>query len=162
MAKTGRPSSYSVEIADEICERMIEGETIAEICRDEAMPSRMTVYRWRDADKSFDTRCARAREGMADDFEARMQAVTEKVEAGTLPPDAARVIVSNLQWRAAKAAPKTFGDAVNLKHSDPDGGPVQINHNDVTERALKMLTDEQLQELTVIDANKNNSGNGAS
>lgn len=31
------------------------------------------------------------------------------------------------QWRAAKLAPKKYGDSVNLKHSDPDGGPVQIN-----------------------------------
>lgn len=145
MATAGRPSSYSVEIADKICERMIEGETIAEICRDESMPSRRTVYDWQDAHPEFRTRCARAREGMADDFEARMQSVTEKVEAGTLPPDAARVIVSNLQWRAAKAAPKTFGDAVNLKHSDPDGGPVAVSN--VTAQVLREIPTERLESI---------------
>lgn len=143
MAKAGRPSSYSIEIADKICERMIEGETIAEICTDEAMPSRRTVYDWHDAHPEFRTRCARAREGMADAFEARMQGVIEKVESGQLPPDAARVVVSNLQWRAAKAAPKAFGDAVNLKHSDPDGGPVQ--HTVQTDRDMiaQFLTPQQ-------------------
>lgn len=91
---------------------------------------------------------------MADAFEARMQGVIEKVESGQLPPDAARVVVSNLQWRAAKAAPKAFGDAVNLKHSDPDGGPVQ-HESTVTHKILSLMTTEQ---LTAIEAGETTDG----
>ena len=42
----GRPSNYTDEIADEICERMSEGESLLRICKDAHMPARRTVNGW--------------------------------------------------------------------------------------------------------------------
>lgn len=58
----GRPSSYTPEIGDEIVERISNGEPLRQICRDEHMPSWMSVYRWMDKDADFSLRIARARE----------------------------------------------------------------------------------------------------
>ena len=44
--KRGRPSTYSVEIADAIWERLLYGESLRQICRDETMPGRTTVFQW--------------------------------------------------------------------------------------------------------------------
>src|SRR5262249_15782713 len=45
--KRGRPSRYSYEIADTICERLaVEGESLRTICADPAMPTKSTVFRW--------------------------------------------------------------------------------------------------------------------
>jgi hypothetical protein len=58
----GRVSTYTVEMADEIVERISEGETLREICRGENAPSWKTVYRWIESNSDFATRIARARE----------------------------------------------------------------------------------------------------
>lgn len=65
-SKIGRPSAYSEELAVEICERMASGESLREICRDEHMPARSTVFLWIAHNKNgFSDRYAKA-------FEARM------------------------------------------------------------------------------------------
>ena len=44
--KTGRPSSYTKEIAQQMCELLSEGVPLREICRMEGMPAWRTVYDW--------------------------------------------------------------------------------------------------------------------
>jgi len=61
--KSGRPSIYSQELADKICLRLAEGETLRSICRDEAMPTRSTITEWVVNDREgFSDQYARARD----------------------------------------------------------------------------------------------------
>jgi hypothetical protein len=107
-----KTSSYTEEIANRICERMIEGEDIVTICKDEEMPSRRTVYRWMDEHPEFDTQCARAREGLAD-FEAhKIAEIATKCTPESAPAD--RVKLSALQWLASKRAPKKWGEKMEV------------------------------------------------
>lgn len=62
----GRPSLFTTELADEICERIANGETLRAICRSSDMPTYRSVYRWREADAQFSSRLALAREVGAD------------------------------------------------------------------------------------------------
>jgi hypothetical protein len=57
----GRPTTYTLKAADEICERLADGEYLRVICRDEHMPSWRTVYGWMEAREDFSARIARAR-----------------------------------------------------------------------------------------------------
>jgi hypothetical protein len=41
-----RPSSYSVKVADTICERLAEGKSLNSICASDDMPHKATVFRW--------------------------------------------------------------------------------------------------------------------
>ena len=41
---TGRPQVVTAEVEEEIIRRMLEGETLRAICRDEHMPSRSTIF----------------------------------------------------------------------------------------------------------------------
>ena len=50
---TGRPSSYSEAVANEICQRMTTGQGLLRICADDHMPDRATVYRWLEANEGF-------------------------------------------------------------------------------------------------------------
>src|ERR1041385_324814 len=60
--KGGRPTGYTEEIAEEICRRIMHGETLNTICADEHMPNRVTVWRWQEQDlHGFGNRYARAR-----------------------------------------------------------------------------------------------------
>ena len=42
----GRPSSFTQEIADDICERMINGESLRTISNQDGMPHPETICRW--------------------------------------------------------------------------------------------------------------------
>jgi hypothetical protein len=57
----GRPSLYTQELADNICERLMEGQTLIQICQDEAMPALRTVLRWEIEKPEFGQVSARAR-----------------------------------------------------------------------------------------------------
>ena len=42
----GRPSVFTAQAAEEICERIAGGEALVKICKDPHLPSRMTIYEW--------------------------------------------------------------------------------------------------------------------
>lgn len=58
----GRKDTYTQKIADEICERIAQGEPLRQICRDEHMPGWVTVYEWLKKYDAFAEHFARARE----------------------------------------------------------------------------------------------------
>lgn len=62
VAKQGRPTKFTQAIADEIAERLGNGEPLAQICRDDHMPGLTTVYDWQNARDEFSASIARARE----------------------------------------------------------------------------------------------------
>src|SRR4051794_36249518 len=43
---TGRPSKYTEERAEQICSRIVEGESLRSICSAADMPDKATVFRW--------------------------------------------------------------------------------------------------------------------
>lgn len=62
MSEKGRPSNYTEEIAQEIIERLSNGEPLRAICRSEGMPNWRTVYLWMSKDSELNARIAQARE----------------------------------------------------------------------------------------------------
>lgn len=58
----GRPSLKSEAVITEICERLSKGEPLAAICRDEHMPSHVTVWNWSKDDDAVAEAIARARD----------------------------------------------------------------------------------------------------
>ena len=58
---TGRPSGFSVAVAEAICTRLRRGEGLQQICRDEAMVSIGTVYNWLHRYPAFARDYGRAR-----------------------------------------------------------------------------------------------------
>ena len=123
----GRPTLYSDELADEICERLAAGRSLLAICRDDDdMPDRSTVLRWQSARPDFAAKCVRAREFLADYEHDDMVEIERDVRSGALDPHAAKVILSSKQWRAAKLAPKKYGDKLEQTVQGPDGGPLVV------------------------------------
>lgn len=137
-----RPSSYSEKLAQAICDRLSAGASLVQVCELDGMPHRSTVLRWMETNPDFAAMITRVREGgqadwLVDDI-ARIEA---KVEAGEMPPDAARVLISSKQWRAAKLAPKKYGDKTTVESTSA----VKIEH---TRRLdISKLSDEQLDAL---------------
>lgn len=113
----GRPSIYSDELAQTICDQLVEGKSLRQICDAEGMPDRVTVIRWMGKDPDFATKCARARDEQADLMDDRILDVANKCEAGLIEPHAAKVVISALQWRAMKLKPKKYGESSSIEHS---------------------------------------------
>jgi hypothetical protein len=79
--KLGRPSSYTQEIADEICERLSGGEPLAWICRDDHMPAVRTVSDWKE-NASFSANFARARDEGFDCLALSCLAIADTTQNG--------------------------------------------------------------------------------
>ena len=129
----GRKSEYTDAIAQGICERIAEGQSLRAICRDEDMPDRATVLRWLDAHDEFAAKYARAREVQADLLFEDMQ---EVADSGS-PEDTqrARLRVMTMQWRASKLAPKKYGEKIQTEHS----GSVTVRHEDMSDDELARI-----------------------
>lgn len=48
-----RPSKYTPEVVDRICEGLSEGQNLTQLARQEGMPSRATVLRWANDKPEF-------------------------------------------------------------------------------------------------------------
>ena len=124
MAKAGRPSTYNEEVATKIVHRMIEGENLTQICRDENMPPRVTVYAWFDKHPEFYARCARAREALADYLVDDIEQMAKKATKEDL--EQVKLQISVAQWRAMKVAPRIYSDRSKTEVSGADGGPIKM------------------------------------
>jgi terminase small subunit-like protein len=112
---TGRPSEYSPEIAEAICLRLAEGESLRKICTDPEMPGRRTVHDWLMKHKEFAAQYDQARDMQAEGF------VDEIVEIADNNKDSqsARVQIDARKWIAGKMKPKKYGDKTELAVSGP-------------------------------------------
>lgn len=152
-----RSSEYTQEIADAICERLADGESLRSICSGEGMPSRMTVFRWlSDPERvAFRDQYARAREEQAEfyaesiidiaDEEVTMiradkhkPGADEDAEIEVVFDSAAiarnRLRVDARKWYASKLAPKKYGDFKAVELTGANGGPMVFQASATDER----------------------------
>lgn len=115
MPGTVLASKFTEEKAEEVCRRIAEGETLADICRSPHMPSRAMVWKWLEANPSFRGEYARARERQAHAFVEEIVATAR----GATQEDhaAARVKVDALKWVAARLNAHDYGDKLDIKQS---------------------------------------------
>lgn len=119
----GRPTDYSQELADSICQEIGEGKSLRAVLRGESMPSMATVWRWLREKPEFQQQYTRATDERTESqqellLEMGQEAIEEAKEAD---PKAANAVVSgyklmadNLKWSMSKMKPKKYGDKLDL------------------------------------------------
>lgn len=139
------------EIKDEVCRRLIEGDSLRAVCRTENMPSKMTICRWLAADEEFRRQYAIARdmqaEALADEIldiadnpmpgvktTTKGDGSVEKVTGDMI--DHRRLQVDARKWIASKLAPKKYGEAALIKLGDSDGN--RLEEMDESTRATRL------------------------
>lgn len=131
--KRGRPSKFTQELADEICERLSDGEPLATICRDPRMPKVTTVWDWGQRRPEFSESIARARIEGFDSIAAEcleisnspVEAIREKMSKDGVEitkEDALghrRLQIETRLKLLSKWDPKRYGDKIqaDLNHS---------------------------------------------
>ena len=141
--KLGRPTTYSQEIADEICLRLSHGESLRSIVKDSHMPAQSTVYIWLLKNAPFAEQYTRAREEQAETHADEIVAIADETPQTTpvfdkegnqidIKLDSAyiqwqRQRIDARKWTAAKLRPKKYGDRV--VHAGDDDNPMVVEAN---------------------------------
>lgn len=130
----GRPSIFSEELADEICERIADGESLRSICRDDEMPSKATVFRWLAEKQDFQDQYTRAREAQADSLVDDMLDIADGKKALLEGKDADvqrdRLAVETRKWIAGKLKGK-YSDKVKHVGGDEGDNPIAFTGFDI-------------------------------
>lgn len=151
----GRPSGYSQELADLICERLAQGESLRSVCRDEGMPAISSIFKWMREHEAFSKQYALAKQESADAMAEDIMDIAddgtndwmEKTNADgeiigwTLNGEhvqRSKLRVDARKWLMAKMKPKKYGDKteVHNTHSFAD------MTDDELENRIKALENE--------------------
>lgn len=157
--KIGRPSDYSEATALIICNRMIKGESLRSICRDESMPDAGTVLRWASKHSEFRQQYDDAMAQRAESMFEEILDIADETSRDTINTDTgerantewisrSRLRVDARKWMLSKMMPKKYGDKLAIGGAD-DLPAVQstLNVSGLSTAALAEI-------MAVADANK--------
>jgi hypothetical protein len=136
MAKRGRPSTFTPELAAELCKQLALGRSLRSVCKDKGMPDMSTVFDWMRVHESFANQYARAKEesadalfeetiDIADDSLVIAQAASDNPKLAGSLVQAQRLRVDTRKWMMSKMKPKKYGEKLDLT-SDGKALPTPI------------------------------------
>jgi hypothetical protein len=139
----GRPSDYSPTVAEEICRRLIDGESLRKICEADDMPVKTTVLRWLIQHEEFQAQYTQARqlqaEGDLDDVveiaddssdDLGFKETTDKDGEGAKPiflhdrVQRAKLRIETRLKRAEKMHPRKYGPQLKQEITGANGAPI--------------------------------------
>ena len=120
----GRPSIKTPELIEAICERLETGEPLAQICRDDDMPSLRPCYQWQEDDPAVKARFARAREIGFDAIALKALSIADERDED---PASRRVMVETRLKLLAKWDPKRYGEKLGIGQAE-GLEPVAVRH----------------------------------
>lgn len=139
----GRPTNYNANVANEIYERMSNGETLLKICKDDHMPGYSTVMGWtrppfdheseqiKQRYLEFSDIYARARENLAERWAAEIVEIADDRSGDLSDIGKARVArdrlrVDTRKWLVAKVVPKIYGDRKEIEVKGETNTTIQV------------------------------------
>jgi hypothetical protein len=133
--KLGRPTSFTLEVKDEILRRLEAGETLMKICEDPHLPTDWSVRRYARTDATFSVDLVRAREAQAEAWGDAIIAIADdsskdwvdhtfgkntyrKVDREAIDRSKTRIDVR--KWLTERFLPRMFSqDATKLDPANP-------------------------------------------
>lgn len=106
----GRPTKYTNELAETICNRIANGESVRSIGRDDTMPVASTIFDWALHNDDFSEQYIKAKEIGAEVEAEEMDEIAINEE------DVARakLRIETKKWNLSKKLRKRFGDNVDV------------------------------------------------
>jgi hypothetical protein len=137
--------NFTQDIFDAICERIADGESLRDICKDEGMPARSTVFKWLSQSAELADQYAHAREAQADAIFDEILSIADDGRNDWMERHGegdvgwatngehiqrSRARIDARKWMAGKLRPKVYGDKVELS------GPGENGEHTVTFKTL--------------------------
>ena len=135
----GRPSKYTQELADIVCERLALGESMRSVARDEAMPAVSTLFKWIRELPEFSAQYDKAKIESADCLVEDMLDIADNQAAQDVTIDGetfsavtavgvshAKLRVDTRKWAASKLKPKKYGEKIAQEITGKDGGAIEV------------------------------------
>lgn len=149
-SKGGRPSDYSLELAEEICTAIAtSSDGLKKICaKYQHFPNPDTVYTWLLKHKEFTELYARAKKNQVEvlideivdisDDKTKDDAFGENGEiiANNEFISRSRVRIDTRKWLASKLIPRLYGDKITQEHTGKDGEAIKIENKELDLSAL--------------------------
>ncbi len=126
----GRPSTYSQEIADEMCELIAMGYSVRRVCLLDHMPAISTFFKWLREHEEFSKQYARATEERAEAMAEEILDIADDNTNDTIimtnkngqeyettnkeVVQRSRLRVDTRKWLMAKMKPKRYGDKLDV------------------------------------------------
>jgi hypothetical protein len=123
-------TTYTREVAALICQRMADGESLRQICRDESMPCLSTVLKWSREIPEFSQHYAQAREALLEHWAEEINEIADDGSNDWVRRETAqgrveivvdaehiarsRLRVDTRKWLLSKLLPKRFGDSTEV------------------------------------------------
>lgn len=133
------------DVQQEICRRVMEGESVRAICRDEQMPCRSTVLNWLASDPTFRTAYAMAKQLLAETLAEEIIEIADDASQDWKEGEDGRVFdhehvqraklrVDSRKWLAGKLAPKRYGDSSMLRVGGMDAERSAMSQEEIAVR----------------------------
>lgn len=115
---TGRKSEFTQDMADIICEKIVEGMSVRAISREPGMPSFVTIFKWLNQQPEFAKQYTYAKEVQAESFADEMVDIADFGEVEKEQNNRDRLRIDTRKWVASRLLPKKYG---NLQHVELSG-----------------------------------------
>lgn len=125
----GRPTDYTPELGDLICDMLAEGMSLRKVCTNKNMPDKSTVFRWLRIHDAFRDQYTRAKEEAADALAEELLDIADDAANDTMTItkngrkmevvnheniNRSRLRVDTRKFLMAKMKPKRYGDKLDL------------------------------------------------
>lgn len=125
----GRPTIYTQELADRICEEIALGKSIRTVCLAAEMPGLSSIFKWIRENKEFSQQYAQATSErsecqhedlleLGDEAISLAQSVNEKASGAVV--QAVKLKADNMKWSMSKMKPKKYGDKIDMTTNGKD------------------------------------------
>ena len=132
----GRPTDFSMELSDLVCERLAVGESMRSIARDESMPAMSSLFKWLRIHPEFAEQYDRAKVESADAMSEDCLDIADNIDGSPVLIDGvpvkvdgnlvkiidsvsvqhAKLKVDTRKWLMSKMKPKKYGDKIQAEH----------------------------------------------
>jgi hypothetical protein len=126
----GRPTKYTQELADTICEQLASGDSMRTVCKEDEMPAMSTLFRWLREIPEFRQQYEKAKEEAADAFAEEILDIADDgsndwmIKHGKDDQESwqlngehvqrSRLRIDSRKWIASKLKPKKYGDKIDM------------------------------------------------
>lgn len=136
-----RPTIYTKELGEKICQRIVEGESVREIVKDDEMPAASTIFLWllQEDKKEFLEQYEKARNIQAELMFEEILDIADNGENDWIMRQGkdeeewwqqngeaiqrSRLRVDTRKWYLSKVLPKKFGEKMDVTS---DGKPIPL------------------------------------